>query len=79
MIMPAILVSIISWVQMAIHLGEDIGPVINAARAFIASLFGDKAISKAQQDALFAELDRIASDFENGKVPDWWVVEPDPE
>lgn len=77
--MPAILISIVSWVQLAISLGNQIGPVVKAAKAFIASLFSDEMITKAQQDAVFAEIDRIAADFENGKMPEWWAVEPDPE
>lgn len=76
--MPAILISIVSWVQLAASLGQEITPIIKAAKAFINSLFDDDVITKAQQDAVMAEIDRIAQGFANG-IPEWWAVEPDPE
>jgi hypothetical protein len=76
--MPAIVLAVYAWVQMAVSLGQAVAPVVKAAKAFILSLFNDGEITKEQQDALFARIDEIARKFEAGELDDWWKVEPNP-
>lgn len=76
--MPAFLITLIPWIQMAVSLGQEISPLVKAARAFITSLFNDGVITAEQQNALFARLDELERQDAAGELNAWWKVEPDP-
>lgn len=77
--MPAIIPVIIGIIQAIAKNAPDAIEVFKKAKEFIGSLLGAKLITKAQQDAMFAEIDKITSDAQAGKLPEWWGVERDPE
>lgn len=48
------------------------------AKDFFAAMFAAGLISKEQQDATRAHVDKITDALNNGEVPPGWEVEPDP-
>jgi hypothetical protein len=76
--MPAIILSIVSGIELAIKLAPGVVNVVNTARAFIASLFSAGKITIAQQTAIFERLDAVYAIYLAGGEPDAWEVDPDP-
>ena len=76
--MPAIILSIVSGIEMAMKLAPGVISVVNAARAFISSLFSAGKITIAQQTAIFERLDAVYAIYLAGGEPDAWEVDADP-
>jgi len=76
---PVTIGLIISALQAAIVAAPKAMNVVVKAKEFIGALGGSAAITKAQQDAVFAHLDSISGLVQAGIVPASWQVEEDPE
>lgn len=76
--MPPIVFAILGGIQAAIAAAPKVVAIAKAGKAFIASLTGT-LITKEQQDSIHARIDEIAKAHANGKLPDGWAVEPDPQ
>lgn len=77
--MPPIVFAILGAIQAAISLAPQVKDIAKKGKDFIGSLTGGGVITQAQQDILFARIDAISAAHADGKVPDSWAVEPDPE
>lgn len=74
-----VLLSILAAFQGAISAAPQVLALVQQAKDFFAGLFSAKAITKAQQDALWAAIDAHAQMVKAGIVPPHWQVEPDPD
>jgi hypothetical protein len=70
---------IIQGIEAALAAAPGAIEVAMKAKALIEALFTAKAITKAQQDALFARVDSYCQMFAAGIVPDGWEVRPNPQ
>lgn len=77
--MPPIVFAILGGIQAAISMAPKVKDIIVKGKAFIQSLTGAGIITQAQQDLVFARIDQIAAAHADGKLPDGWAVEPDPQ
>ncbi len=76
---PVTIGLIISAIQAAIVSAPKALEIVAKGKELIAALFSAEVITKAQQDAIFAELDAISGLVREGIVPLHWQVEDDPE
>jgi predicted RNA-binding protein associated with RNAse of E/G family len=53
--------------------------LVKQVKDLIAAMFTAKQITKAQQDAMMAQVDAIVSLSQAGIVPAHWQVQPDPQ
>jgi hypothetical protein len=76
--MPPFVFLVLQGIQAAIQAAPQVKEVIDAGKQMISSLFTANVITKEQQDTLHAQVDQIADDFANGRIPSSWLVKPDP-
>lgn len=77
--MPAIVTTIIGMIPAIIKAAPDVVKAYELIRAFVEGLFGNKVITKVQQDYIMAMVDAYVAAFKAGEIPPAWTVEPDPE
>lgn len=76
--MPAVLLTLIPWIQAVIKAAPNVIDAVNVIKQTISGLFGAKIIDAATQDRLFKHVDDTVTSFVKGTPPPEWTVEPDP-
>lgn len=76
--MPPVVFVILNAIQAAIAAAPRVKEIVESGKQMISSLFTAKLITIEQQAALHSWVDGISDDFQNGRVPRAWLVEPDP-
>jgi hypothetical protein len=75
---PAAILLVVQGIQAILTAAPQVAELVVKAKELIAALFQAKAITKEQQDAIFAHIDGLAALHNAGIVPLHWQVEPDP-
>jgi hypothetical protein len=78
MLNPAEIMLIVQGIQAAISAAKEVGPIIEAAKNWITTLFEKGLISKATQDLVHAHVDAWAASVASGTTPPEFTVEADP-
>lgn len=73
---PAILLQILTGLQLAIDAAPGVLSIVDSAKNVIAGLFSSGKITKEQQDALHARIEAYAAMVDANQIPDSWQVQP---
>lgn len=77
--MPPIVLTIITFIELAIKAAPEIKSIAESAKTLISDLFSHGLITVDQQNQLHAHMDAIMTATLAGTLPPSWQVQADPK
>jgi len=75
----ATLALVLQGLTALVAAAPQVEALVKQVKDLISALFTAKQITKAQQDAMMAQVDAIVALSQAGIVPSHWAVQPDPQ